>query len=568
MKRNSTTSKKRVLGGILLSSLITLIVFACKDLKDITTLDPLKDVNFSINANPFSAPVIVRFVNANPTATNQPGAFDVSVSGTNADVVYMSDGSKSFKTAQGLLPLGMRSKVTPSATTPLKFTIHATVPGFSPVSYNVLLTDTVQREIQIPIVELANPAAGTSARVASTTVDGNGNTTGAVTILVPKTASTPDEATLSIASGTQMQDASGKAIPAGQVRMEVVHYTPTSDQSLSSFPGGFVADNILNASGQPMNPVTFSTAGFITINMTSGGTSVKKFSKPVEVKMDLDETLTNPTTGQAIKAGETVPLWSLNEETGQWKEEGMATIYTDASGKLQAKFNITHLSSYNLDWYTSACINHVLKVQFRLNPSSAIGRYYYVVFRDQFGRLLTYSYVYVRDGEIASFYRHPTSPNMKVQVYDNYFGYSSAKMIGQATVSNPCSSGTVTLNVAAPAPPEFVNVNLNFTATNVKSKYSYRPSGWIYFYRQGGSYWWEPGNYTYLYSYYGQGQTQVIKNATYFVEAYFNGKWETTSVKFDPASLPQTISEPNLKGNVTYNSSTNTINITLTADTK
>ncbi|MDQ1086491.1 hypothetical protein [Siphonobacter sp. SORGH_AS_1065] len=566
--KDTVFSKKRMLGGVLLSSFLAVIVFACKDLKDIANLDPLEDVNFSINANPFTAPVMIRFVNANPTATNQPGAFDVSVSGTNADVVYMADGSKTFKASQGLLPLGMRSKVTPSASTPLKFTIHATVSGFSPVSYNVMLTDTSQSEIQIPLVELNNPAEGTSARVASTTVDGNGNTTAAVTIVTPKTAATADEATLTIASGTQMQDASGKALAAGQVRMEVVHYTTTSDQSLSSFPGGFVADNVLNASGQPMSPITFSTAGFISINMTSGGTSVKKFSKPVEVKMDLDETLTNPTTGEVIKAGDTVPLWSLNEETGQWKEEGTATIYADANGKLQAKFNITHLSSYNLDWYTSACVNHVLKVQFRFNSASSIGRYYYVVFRDRFGRFLTYQYVYVRDGEIASFYRHPTSPNLKIQVYDNYFSYGSAKVIGQTTVSNPCSSGTVTLTVTPPAPPEFVNVKLNFTATNTKSKYSYRPSGWIYFFRMGGSYWWEPGSYSYLYSYYGSGSTRVIKNGTYFVYAYFNRKWEYTLIKFDPSSLPQTINEQTLKGKASYNSATNTIDIALTAAIK
>src|SRR5690606_37535833 len=73
---------------------------------------------------------------------------------------------------------------------------------------------------------------------------------------------------------------------------------------------------------------------------------VKSFSKPLTMDVELNSTEINPNTGQPYKENETIPTWSLNTETGQWKQESNATVVKNTNGKLAAQMQITHLSEY------------------------------------------------------------------------------------------------------------------------------------------------------------------------------------------------------------------------------
>ncbi len=67
----------------------------------------------------------------------------------------------------------------------------------------------------------------------------------------------------------------------------------------------------------------------------------------------------NPNTNATIKAGETIPMWSLNDETGQWRAEGNATFATNAAGKLVARLQITHLSDWTCAYPSTSCTSSV-----------------------------------------------------------------------------------------------------------------------------------------------------------------------------------------------------------------
>ena len=82
--------------------------------------------------------------------------------------------------------------------------------------------------------------------------------------------------------------------------------------------------------------------------MTAGNTTVKSFSKPLTANLELAKTQTNYTTGKLVVAGDTIPLWSQNENTGQWKYEGVANVVKNTDGNLAASFKITHLSNWAL----------------------------------------------------------------------------------------------------------------------------------------------------------------------------------------------------------------------------
>jgi hypothetical protein len=65
--------------------------------------------------------------------------------------------------------------------------------------------------------------------------------------------------------------------------------------------------------------------------------------------LQIPDTTVNPLTGATLIPGDTAPVFSYDEATGTWKDEGTATLSTSAlAGKLDAAFDITHLSGWGV----------------------------------------------------------------------------------------------------------------------------------------------------------------------------------------------------------------------------
>ncbi len=550
--------------ALLLCSALT-VVFSCQDIKDITTLDPLKDVVFTIDANPYTAPVLVQFTNANRDAKNQPGDFAVTITGKDADKVVMTDGTRDFKSVGGRVPLGIRSKVTPSAANPITFTVAADIPGFTSLVQNITLADTSASTLQFAVVELANPADGTSVITKQAPVT-NGQSTAPVTLTAPETATKKEEAVLTIPANTQLLDAQGKAVGSGTLAVQMVHYATTANESEAAFPGGFVADNVVNQSGQAQaGGVTFVTGGFVAIDMKVGNTEVKSFSKPIDVKVELEDNLTNPLTDAPVNAGETIPVWSLNTDTGQWREEGTATVTRGADGKLTAQFQAAHLSWWNLDWGYSGvrdCPNRTLTINFKANVKTT-GLNYEVQLQTENGSYLAGLHDQpVYDGLSLKLLRSPSYPRVKIVVYD----ISTGRVLGSTGLFNPCNTSSITVTATLPLPPDFTNVVINFSALCTKKHYQARPSAWIYLNRVGASFS-DPGAYISLYAITGVARLRVINGATYNVAAYYNGKWESATVTFNKATVPL-LSSGGITGTASYNATADLTTVNATATIK
>ncbi len=554
MNKLTYNSRLTFLKTAFLSLFVGLLV-GCQDIKDITELDPLKDVVFTLDANPYTAPVLVQFANANRDAQNQPGTFPVIISGKDADKVVMSDGTRNFKAVDGRLPLGMRSKTTPTLQNPITFTIAADIPGFASVVQSIILADTTASTLQVVAVELTNPADGVSVAVKDAPLS-DGKSTAPITLVAAETPTKTEEATLTIPANTQLLDAQGKAISGGSVSMQMVHYSTTSTESEAAFPGGFVADNVLNQSGQPVaGGVTFVTGGFVAIDMKVGNTEVKQFSKPIDVAVELEDNLINPLTGNAVKLGETIPVWSLNDDTGQWREEGTATVVRGTDGKLTAEFKAAHLSSWNLDWGFSGCTNRAaFTINFKANVKTP-GVGYEVQFVTDNGYYITGSLQQVYDGLSIKVPRAPSYPKTRIMVYD----VATNKVVGSTGLFNPCNTSSITVTATLPTPPDYTNVVINFSALCKKKHYQVRPSAWIYLYRQGGN-----GDAISLYAVNGVASLRVINGSTYTVYAYYNGTWESANVTFNKSTVPL-LSSGGITGTASYNAATNVTTVNATA---
>ncbi len=322
-----------------------LILFAgCKN--------PAEDVQIIVNTDIFKSPVLLQFVNAK-RELDGPQSFDVTITGPGASLVRTTTGGKNFKVAGGLLNLFLDRTATPSPTNPIKFTVVANAAGYAPTYQDVIVTSEKDPIIyRVSMNQYANPAANTGAVVATKGMT-NGTAVGDQVITTATNAGMALKSSITIPSGTVLLDAAGQPVGGDQVEVRVVHY---SEESKSVMPGGSFASNIIDANGQPIaGGTSLNIVGAVSIDMFYGSKEVAKFSKPVLVDIEVNNTLINPATNQAYKENETLPMWSLDDLTGQWKSEGTATIVKNGAGALVARLSINHLSLWSIGNISIIC---------------------------------------------------------------------------------------------------------------------------------------------------------------------------------------------------------------------
>lgn len=325
--------------NIVTAIMLNIILFAgCKN--------PAENVQIIVNTDIFKSPILIQFTNAK-AGSEGPKAFTVDVTGPGASLVRTTTGGKVFKTAEGLLNLMLDRNANPSPTNPVKFTVIANAPGFAPTYLDVVITSTTDPTVyRIPMTEYANPTAGSGAIVATKAII-SGTTSTDVSFTTATNAGMSQKSDITIPTGTTFLDASGQSVGGAQLEARVVYSGFAANGSFSNLPNDGFAANLIGANGQPVAAGAYlDPVGSVSINMFAGGKEVKSFNKLVTLDMEINSSIINPTTNQTIKENETIPLWSLNTQTGQWKNEGNATVVKNTAGVLVARAQINHLT----DW--------------------------------------------------------------------------------------------------------------------------------------------------------------------------------------------------------------------------
>jgi len=152
------------------------------------------------------------------------------------------------------------------------------------------------------------------------------------------TISSGSTSTVSLPNGTKVKfdgsfkDASGNAY-SGSVNVALFHLAPSNKYLNELMPGSFLATN---AGG---NARVMETFGMFHVQLTgSAGQNLQianGHTAEITVPVDLTQTSTSPST---------IPLWSYNEDTGMWNEEGAATKIGNAYVG-----TVSHFSWWNCD---------------------------------------------------------------------------------------------------------------------------------------------------------------------------------------------------------------------------
>lgn len=538
---------KSALAGIACAVLVA--VNACKK--------PIEDLDIIVTTGSLSAaPTLVQFVNANANSTTKlPDAFRVTVTGTGASLLQVDGGGTNFTALKGYLPLSLVKGTAPTKNNPVTFCISATIPGYAPVSQTVTLTSGLPSAPIIKLVEYAKPVSGTTAITRESNV--TAGTTPAVTINTPVNNDVTEASRISIASGTRLLDANNNEINASKLSSKVVYFSTGSTEAMDAFPGGFDLVNAIGPNGQPINNgATFVTAGLLSIDMMAGSTAVKGFSKPVTLSMEINPELVNPQTKQKVKAGDVIPIWSLNEQSGQWKYESTATVARNGSNKLAVDFPITHLSAWSANWYTTNCGSD-LTVNLRIpNVDQDINGDFQVSLvtaNDQ--PVATALANQIKDGSQVTLSNFPADAgDLKVVVYSNTL--NGLTKLGETSFFGACGAGTVNVTLPGLTVVDYVKTDIKILAKCSNQQVVAHPSTWLTLKDN------TTGESISVYMNDGETSANLVNGHSYSISTTFAGKsYNSASFKLDKASGVSIPAVDGLSGTASYDSASDTITV-------
>jgi len=544
---------------------VSVLFYACKK--------PTDGINVLVDSQLLSpgATTIV-FVNADSTSTNQPGDFNVSITGPGASLVQMVSGGTTFKASHGMLPLSLVKGTNPTASSPVNFTVTASASGFAPFVQTISVTSTDPALYVVKAFDYLTASAGTSLLTKPTTVLTAG-TLGASGLTLTTTTGTSitENATITFPAGTQMKDVNNNLISASNLVCNVVQLSSNSDAIINDFPGGLYTQNALDKTGTAITDgVGFVPAAFLSIGLTADGTPVRNFSKTVTINAELNSSLINFSTDVAVKVGDVIPYWSQNDQTGQWKYEGDATVFLDANNKLAVSIPITHLSNWMCGWFwtaatvagksTGTCgspfiakINSpfpLLGVTIKLTTAAgakiANGRPVLVSTADG-----VYHYKF-------TFTKVPGKSLAKIAAY----GPFSATPLAVSSTFDPCAAGTVEINVPAnliPSASNIENVSINIQGIcNGKQVAVLPTASFLLYQKKATSVYVYAGDFTII---NGIGATQLNVGSTYYMSTYYNGTYYQTG---DFTVTAGAVTIPNINGfnvSTTYDAPTNVLSL-------
>ncbi len=520
---------------------ISIFILSC-DFKGVTD-----DFEIVINNSIFKQQVIVElFDPVNQANLEADNILKVEVLGRDADKIVTDAGEKvsTSKFSRGAIALAVNPNKNPT-NEPVEFILKITGTNYLTTTIPVFLSDTDSiATLSANLVNKLNTPKGIDYIKETKNLVNNTLTTNVSIETSGTKAETKSEVT--IEAGTIFQDANGNPISGTQIVSEIVNFNSEDPESLASFPGGFMPQQITDENGRIVEDAYFETAGFVSIDMQIGNKEVKKFSKPITIKMQVANDYINPETGSPIKAGDIIPIWSYSKDDGTWDYHAKGTVKLE-SGNFVIEYTTTHLSWYNLDYYGRRCptggwryvnrrwvLSGATKIDVKMtgitrnNYFNLFSDFVFAGTNQSVSSWSGKSYTWF-DGQSFNIYNTP-SRNIQMVVYSGNSRYNRGVELYRSQSFNPCG-GAVTIDVTSivsKLPPPPVNVYVRYKAKcNGKV---IEPTIPLYMKDPArGGYWRYMG-----YVYRGQIILYGIQlNTPYEFSTYYRGKFYSQTISFD-----------------------------------
>ena len=431
--------------------IIILLAFTSCELLQV---NPLEDTQILISPDYINTTINIVFEDANtnePIGLDNATQVDVTILGKDKEEVLSLFGQKgsSYEADGGFLSLAINPATEISLENPLEFRVIAEADGYISNSVNIVVYDEQHQEYHVKLVNLDDTPEGVENVTDNTVVASNGVVSEELTLQTPAT-NRGLKAEVVIPKDMVMKDKDGNLL-SGAIKTEVTYFSPVDNSSLDAYPGGLSANVDTDGDGVE-EYIDFTSAGFITIEMTDdNGRQAATFEQgALDVTMDIPADLVNPETGSAVEDGDVVPLWSYEEETGKWTAEGTVIIEETSPGVFESKLQLTHLSSYNIDWFTTGgpqCINGANFTVTSSDDSYVGGAFLtFEFFTPDDLRRKTKSW-YVPLDQVHNFYLPPLLP-ATVRIYDA----ATRVLVYDSGIALDLCNGNYVFDISRPTP--------------------------------------------------------------------------------------------------------------------
>lgn len=528
------------IAAIVLSSVA--VITSCKSFDEIT-----EDFDIVINNSVFKQQILVEvFDPVNQDNLESDNILKVEVLGRDADKIVTDAGESvaTSKFAGGAIALAVNPNKN-STNEPVEFILKISGTNYLTTTIPVFLSDTDSiATLSANLVNKLNTPQGID-YITKTETLVNNTLTNDISIETSG-AKAGTSSTVSIAAGTIFQDENGNPISGNQIVSEVVHFNSDDPEALAAFPGGFMPQRVTDENGEIVDDAYFETAGFVSIDMQIGNTEVKNFSNPITIKMQVAPDYINPETGNTIKVGDQIPIWSYSKDDGTWDFHTNGIVATDVNNNFVVEYTTTHLSWYNLDYYGRRCPNvgwRYRNGRWTFTGSTTINITMNGIARSSSFRLYS-DFVFAGtnrsvsywsgktktwyDGQKFNLYNTP-SRNLQMIIYSGSSRYRKGTILYRSQAFNPCG-GTVNIdvsNIVAQLPPPPVNVNIRYRATCAGKVIE--PTIPLYMKDPTYGYWRYIG-----YVWRGRITIRGIQlNKPYEFRTYYRGKYYNQTISFD-----------------------------------
>jgi hypothetical protein len=486
---NSFFSKPIVRAGAILLFLVLLLLLILKYCK--------MDKPSIVMTDPVKAPVAIALIDANRLLNTQIEKAKITL--IDPDSMVVTSNGLTFNTIEitgGVMCLALKTKAVFNDTMPYRFTIRVESEGYSSNQYNVLVTSDKGQYVPIFMAKLSDPPEGMASFVGAAPLNGGviGNAGAVLTTLSSPVSNgiTANKISVVIPGGTEpiyCNRSNPNAKTPKNLNFRISYASPRSLAVGRTFPGGALVTDAVDLTGntvaRPNSPIYFASAGWMNLEMDADGDEVTGFTKPVTVTMPILDSLINPLTKplRFYKAGDTIPVWSLNNR-GVWRQESVAKV-EGTPGNLQTKMTITHLSTWNLDCTQNPCVSpgQDLTVAYTYNPgpgdANTLSLYSEIVRNDNgipfgitgLGTNTNHILQYNSGGGNFTIARTPNGTQLNFIAYNN-----SAAPGNPPTTGALASTGMIPINCTAQPSPT-LSIPAGNTIQTVNLAFSYRSAG-------------------------------------------------------------------------------------------
>lgn len=286
----------------------------------------------------------------------------VEFSGADADKLVNEAGETKLTETDGFIQLN----VNPNKSTGVKelnFNITVSGGNYRTETFPVTLTDTISL-IQLKLLDKDRFRFSGIDNVSKTATLSANTLNTEITLATSKTNAIR-KSTVNIKTGTQFKDKQGNILTGNQLN---VFLETTDANGISQYLSEYTYKD---ESGETITKPAKFYSGNVEITMDVNGVDVKEFTNPIAVSIEIPATANNPFTNEVVKIGDTLPVYTNEEDSQEWTYHGLGTLVAgETSETLTINFETTHLSSYSIIEFEETGCSEILDFNYNITAEN------------------------------------------------------------------------------------------------------------------------------------------------------------------------------------------------------